>query len=301
MPFQQKDEKQSPAQADEVNEYWQGQMDSDNLFDKSMGYIFTAVTNPFTTENMTTSLLIALGGMGLGGALASPVQSLWKGLSAGVQSGVKLAGATLGLGGGVTAGTGVATGVNPMTGEVMDNRQKADMASIMVAGLLMGAILAAPMVKNGINSLTNRIFKGAEKELVGDLAENSADGAAKGTLTGNIIPDGQVDPAATMLGNRFGGQASVRLKGFGNREFDFISDRYVGQTFGGDTFVLKPKNFLSKSRRNQIRETMEAAKAYNRSPLFNFEGGPPHPDVLEFINRNAERIGITPKITYFIP
>lgn len=125
--------------------------------------------------------------------------------------------------------------------------------------------------------------------------------APKRLPSGSIISDGQIDHAATMLGNRFGGQASVRLKGFGNREFDFISNRYVGQTFGGSTFALKLQNFLSKSRRAQIRQTMEAAKANGRTPLFNFEGGLPHADVLDFISRNAERIGVTPRITNFAP
>ena len=116
-----------------------------------------------------------------------------------------------------------------------------------------------------------------------------------------IFPDGQVDPAATVLGNKFGGQASVRIQGFGNREFDFISGRYVGQTFGGTTYSAKPKNFLSVSRREQIRQTIEAAKATGRQPLFNFEGGKPHQEVLDFISRNAERRCVTPKITNITP
>ena len=125
--------------------------------------------------------------------------------------------------------------------------------------------------------------------------------AAKGGVSGRFTPSGDVDHAANMIGNRFGGQASVHIKGFGNREFDFVSSKYVGQTFGGDNFMLSPKNFLSKSRRSQIRQTMEAAKGNDRSPLFNFEGGAPHADVLDFINRNAERIGVTPVITNFSP
>ena len=97
--------------------------------------------------------------------------------------------------------------------------------------------------------------------------------------------------------NKFGGQACVRIRGFGNREFDFVSGRYIGQTFGGQAMSLSPKNFLSKARRNQIRETMKAAQQTGRQPLFNFEGVSPHREVLDFINRNAARIGVTPKIT----
>ncbi|MGH2351841.1 MAG: hypothetical protein ACRDJN_09545, partial [Chloroflexota bacterium] len=49
---------------------------------------------------------------------------------------------------------------------------------------------------------------------------------------GILAPTGDVGPAAQALANRIGGQASVRIAGFGNREFDAISDRYVAQTTG---------------------------------------------------------------------
>jgi hypothetical protein len=63
------------------------------------------------------------------------------------------------------------------------------------------------------------------------------------------------------------------------------------RTFGGTSALLKPDNFLSSSRREQIRATLAAAKATGRKAYFEFRNGV-HDDVLAFIRRNAERIGV---------
>lgn len=105
------------------------------------------------------------------------------------------------------------------------------------------------------------------------------------------MPTGDIDIAATALARRLGGRASVAIEGFGGREFDVVSREYVGQTFGGASALLRPDNFLNKSRREQIRVTLEAAKATGRKALFEFRNGV-HNDVLDFIRRNAERIGV---------
>ena len=82
----------------------------------------------------------------------------------------------------------------------------------------------------------------------------------------------------------------MAIEGFGNREFDVVSDVFIGQTFGGTSALLKPGNFLSGDRKAQIRATLEAAKATGRKAYFEFRNGV-HDDVLDFIRRNAERIG----------
>ncbi len=104
-----------------------------------------------------------------------------------------------------------------------------------------------------------------------------------------VTPTGDIDAGADALAKRIGGQASVKIEGFGNREFDAVSARFIGQAFSGESFVVKPKNFLSKSRRRQIRETLSAAGETGREVIFEFTGGKPHQEVLDFINRNAER------------
>ena len=163
--------------------------------------------------------------------------------------------------------------------------------------------LAQRLMVGGIELLASAFTAGTSRAVT-RLKTRGVPSAAPNPGVGQgrrVIPDGQIDPAATILGNRFGGQASVRLKGFGNREFDFISERYVGQTFGGQNIANNAKNFLSKNRRTQIRETLRAASETGRQPLFNFEGVTPHADILDFINRNAQRAGVTPKITNIVP
>ncbi len=111
-----------------------------------------------------------------------------------------------------------------------------------------------------------------------------------------IVPSGDKDAAASALADRIGGNASVLLEGFGNREFDAISEKYVAQTTRATSAATKPKNFLTMSRRKQIRETLRAAHATGRAALFEFTGGAPAREVIDFINRNSQRIGVAVEI-----
>jgi len=62
-----------------------------------------------------------------------------------------------------------------------------------------------------------------------------------------VRPTGDVDPAAQRLAQRIGGQPSVCLEGFGNREFDAVSDTMIAQTTSARSAAMRPKNFLNKS------------------------------------------------------
>lgn len=117
-----------------------------------------------------------------------------------------------------------------------------------------------------------------------DILEGAAGGAPR------ITPTGDIDSAATALAKRLGGRASVTIEGFAGREFHVVSQQYVGQTFGGTSALLKPENFLSSSRREQIRATLAAARATGRKALFEFRNGV-HDDVIDSIRRNAQRTG----------
>ncbi|WP_020480089.1 RHS repeat domain-containing protein [Synechococcus sp. PCC 7336] len=103
------------------------------------------------------------------------------------------------------------------------------------------------------------------------------------------------DPDAQDLASSLGGQASVEIDGFGNREFDAVSDQFIAQAFGPSepgatpSFQGNPSNFLSKSRRTQIRTTLDAAASIERDAFFRFRGGTPDRSVLDFISRNAQR------------
>jgi hypothetical protein len=86
------------------------------------------------------------------------------------------------------------------------------------------------------------------------------------------------------------------VEGFGNREFDAVSDRFVAQTTRAQSAETHPRNFLSRSRRRQIRATLEVAKQTGREALFDFKGVRPHQDVIDFILRNAQRKEVRARI-----
>jgi len=111
-----------------------------------------------------------------------------------------------------------------------------------------------------------------------------------------MIPTGDVDADAEILALQIGGQPSVRIEGFGNREFDAVSDRFVAQTTRAQTATTNPHNFLSRPRRRQIRETLSAARQTGREALFDFRGVHPHQDVMDFILRNAQQRGVRARI-----
>ena len=56
-------------------------------------------------------------------------------------------------------------------------------------------------------------------------------------------PTGDADEAAEALAQRLGGLPGQTITGFGNREFDAISDDYVAQTTASRSAVTKPNNF----------------------------------------------------------
>jgi RHS repeat-associated protein len=151
----------------------------------------------------------------------------------------------------------------------------------------------------GIGAAVGALVAGgpsAWRSAVGCFLSPACQGVAVDTLEGlagaapRITPTGDIDPAAMALARRLGGQASVAIEGFA-REFDAVSGQYVAQTFGGRSALLKPGNFLSSSRREQIRATLQAAKATGRKAYFEFTDGV-HDDVIQFIRRNAERVGV---------
>jgi hypothetical protein len=108
-----------------------------------------------------------------------------------------------------------------------------------------------------------------------------------------VRPTGDVDPAAQCLAQRIAGQPSVCREGFGNREFDAVSDTMIAQTTSARSAAMRPKNFLNKSRRRQIKQTLKAAKETGRAALFEFTGGTPAQEVRDYIGRNAEKTGLS--------
>jgi len=110
------------------------------------------------------------------------------------------------------------------------------------------------------------------------------------------VATGDIDSAAEALARRIGGSHSVRIPGFGNREFDAVSERYVAQTTRSKSATMRPANFLNPARREQIRDTLRVARVTGREALFEFTGGAPAAAVRDFIQRNADRIGVGVRI-----
>lgn len=109
---------------------------------------------------------------------------------------------------------------------------------------------------------------------------------------------GDIDPAAALLAARLGGLPSQTIAGFGNREFDAVSDDFVAQTTASRSAVTRPANFLTSPRKAQIRATLEAAKQEDKTAYFEFTAGRPHPEVVACIKRNALRIGADCRIVF---
>jgi hypothetical protein len=109
---------------------------------------------------------------------------------------------------------------------------------------------------------------------------------------------GDVDPAAALLAARISGLPSQIITGFGNREFDAVSDEFIAQTTASQSAVTKPGNFLTSPRKAQIRATLEAARQESKVAYFEFTAGKPHPEVAACIHRNALRIGSGYQIIY---
>ena len=106
-----------------------------------------------------------------------------------------------------------------------------------------------------------------------------------GRYSGELEKVNKPDPAADALAERIGGESSVKFSNDpAGREFDVVSDKYIGQA--------KPAlKSYGEGWRNQTKATFEAAKATNRTPYFQFEGNP-DPSVINKIAEYGQRYGI---------
>jgi hypothetical protein len=128
----------------------------------------------------------------------------------------------------------------------------------------------------------------------GSLPKNAANSSAaksveQGELvsphSGDLIKVPNLDSKADRLARKLNGVSSVKFSNDPKiREFDAISDEYVGQTTSQQT--------IGKKWRNEAKATFEAAKATGRTPYFNFETGLPNDDYLRALERYKERYGV---------
>lgn len=82
-----------------------------------------------------------------------------------------------------------------------------------------------------------------------------------------------------LVASKVGGRKSVMLNDY---EIDVVTDTALIQVKRSYTVINKPKNFLSKSNRTQIKKTIEFAKERNLKAEFWFKYGV-HPTVRKYI------------------
>jgi len=125
---------------------------------------------------------------------------------------------------------------------------------------------------------------GPSAENTAPASKNASGPSAAQRYSGKLIKVPKQDPAADALAEKLGGELRVRFEADPeNREFDAVSDEYIGQA--------KPAlRGVGKSFRNQAKATFEAAQATGRKAYFEFEGQPAD-DVLKLLQRYAERYG----------
>ncbi len=94
---------------------------------------------------------------------------------------------------------------------------------------------------------------------------------------GKLVKVSKPDPAADALEKRIGGESRVMFSGDPDgREFDVVSDEYIGQA--------KPAlQKLDESLRRQMKATFEAAKETGRKVYYQFEGMPGQ-EVINYMN-----------------
>jgi hypothetical protein len=145
-----------------------------------------------------------------------------------------------------------------------------------------------------VKNLGKKIFKVGPKvgsrasRAIPKPAARGSVGAMRNPYSGALVKVPKPDAAADALSKRVGGQSSVKFsadpKG---REFDVVSDKYVGQTTTRTT--------VSQSWREEAKATFEAAELSGRTPYFHFQNKPSR-DMMSALNRYADRYGVKPMI-----
>ena len=100
---------------------------------------------------------------------------------------------------------------------------------------------------------------------------------------GGLVKVPKPDPDADALATRIGGESRVRFKN-DNREFDVISDKYIGQA--------KPANYnINKTGRDQAKATFDAARDTGRKVYYHFDG-PPNPNTIRKLEQYSKEYNI---------
>lgn len=147
----------------------------------------------------------------------------------------------------------------------------------------------APTVE-AVEADTTEIEGALDKEMAETEGEKTPEvETGDGRYSGNLAKVNKPDPDADALAERMGGESRVKFENDPDgREFDAVSDDYVGQA--------KPANFqVGKAFRDQAKATFEAARESGRGVYYHFDGEP-QPGVIAKLNEYAARYGVHLKI-----
>src|SRR6266545_4463336 len=131
---------------------------------------------------------------------------------------------------------------------------------------------------------TARRLAASERGSIGGGGEELAEQLRRQKLAalGEEIQVPKPDPVADALAQRIGGRPRIKFSDDPDpREFDAVSDDYIGQTKPGGLTI-------GSAFRKQAKATFEAAITTGRRPYFHFNG-PPSADVLEALERYKQR------------
>jgi hypothetical protein len=116
-------------------------------------------------------------------------------------------------------------------------------------------------------------------------AQNAEQSELVSPHSGDLIKSLKPDAKADKLAEKINGVSRVKFSNDPNgREFDAISDKYIGQTTSRQT--------IGSQWRTEAKATFEAAKTTGRTPYFNFETGLPNDDYLRALERYKQRYGV---------
>jgi hypothetical protein len=132
-----------------------------------------------------------------------------------------------------------------------------------------------------------------ETALDQEMAEGEGEPTPKiepsGQYTGDLVKVAKPDADADALAERMGGESRVKFENDpAGREFDAVSDEYIGQAKPGG-------QQLGSDFRNQAKASFEAAKESGRKVYYHFNGEPAA-NVIAKLQQYAQRYGVEIKI-----
>lgn len=106
---------------------------------------------------------------------------------------------------------------------------------------------------------------------------------------GELIRVPKPDPGADALSELIGCEPRVKFANDpAGREFDVVSDTYIGQ--------VKPGITYGSDFRDQAKATFQMSIITGRTPYFYFESTP-GPDILEALQRYSVRYDLAPVVS----